>query len=61
MAVGRDFFGIFSGSNNPRKQNFPSGVIYQRNVNWQTNTLLDVDNASTVNPSIDPFFFRVKT
>jgi uncharacterized protein (DUF1684 family) len=61
MAVGRDFYGIFSGSNSPRKQNFPSDVIYQRNVNWQTNTLLDVDNASTVNPSIDPFFFKVTT
>jgi len=60
MAIGKDFYGIFSGSNSPRKENFPSGIVYQRNVNWNTNTLLDVDNATTVNPSIDPFFFRVK-
>lgn len=60
MAVGKDFYGIFSGSNSPRKENFPSGVVYQRNVNWNTSTLLDVDNATTVNPSIDPFFFKVK-
>jgi hypothetical protein len=60
MAVGKDFYGVFSGSNSPRKENFPSGITYQRNVNWNSNTLLDVDNATTVNPSIDPFFFRVK-
>ena len=60
MAVGKDFYGIFSGSNSPRKENFPSGVVYQRNVNWNTSTLLDVDNSTTVNPSIDPFFFKVK-
>lgn len=60
MAVGKDFYGVFSGSNSPRKENFPSGITYQRNVNWNSNTLLDVDNATTVNPSIDPFFFKVK-
>lgn len=60
MTVGRDFFGIFSGSNSPRKENFPSGIVYQRNVNWTTGTLLDVDNSTTVNPSIDPFFFKLK-
>jgi hypothetical protein len=60
MAVGKDFYGIFSGSNSPRKENFPCGIVYERNVSWNTNTLLDVDNATTVNPSIDPFFFKVK-
>lgn len=59
MAVGKDFYGIFCGSNSPRKENFPSGVVFQRNVNWNTSTLLDVDNSTTVNPSIDPFFFKV--
>jgi hypothetical protein len=60
MAVGKDFYGIFSGSNTPKKSNYPSGIRYQRNVNWETSTLLDVDNVSPVNPSIDPFFFKVK-
>ncbi|HEX8115731.1 MAG TPA: hypothetical protein VF521_00540, partial [Pyrinomonadaceae bacterium] len=60
QAVGRDFYGVFSGSNSPRKENFPSGIVYQRNANWQTGTLLDVDNTTPVNPSIDPFFFKVK-
>ncbi len=60
MSVGKDFYGIFSGSNSPKKTNFPSGIVYQRNANWETGTLLDVDNVSPVNPSIDPFFFRVK-
>jgi hypothetical protein len=60
MSVGKDFYGIFSGSNSPRKDNFPSGIVYQRNANWVTGKLLDVDNIGLVNPSIDPFFFKVK-
>jgi len=59
MAVGKDFFGVFSTSNLPRKTNFPQGVQYQRNANFTTNTLLDVDNATPVHVSIDPFFFKV--
>lgn len=37
-------YGIFSAINTPKKENFPCGVIYQRNANWTKNTLLDVDN-----------------
>ena len=59
VAVGKDFYGIFSTSNQPRKANFPQGVQYQRNANFTTNTLLDVDNATPVHVSIDPFFFKV--
>jgi len=59
MALGRDFYGIFSANNTPRKQNFPSGVVYQRNANWTTSTLLDVNNTSPVKVSIDPFFLKV--
>lgn len=59
MAVGKDFYGIFSANNTPRKQNFPSGVVYQRNANWTTNTLLGVDNKTPVRVSIDPFFLKV--
>jgi len=58
-AVGKDFYGVFSTSNLPRKGNFPQGVQYQRNANFTTNTLLDVDNATPVHVSIDPFFFKV--
>ena len=58
MAVGKDFYGIFSANNTPKKANFPNGVVYQRNVNWNTNTLLDVDNVTAVGISIDPFFFK---
>lgn len=59
MAVGRDFYGIFSASNTPHKANFPHGVVYQRNANFNTNTLLNVDNVTPVHASIDPFFFKV--
>ncbi|MEO8436136.1 MAG: hypothetical protein ABI596_14640 [Pyrinomonadaceae bacterium] len=59
MTVGKDFYGIFSANNTPKKTSFPNGVVYQRNANWTTNTLLDIDNQSPVRPSIDPFFFKV--
>lgn len=59
MAVGKDFYGIFSASNTPRKKNFPCGVVYQRNANWTTETLLNVNNTSPVKVSIDPFFVKV--
>jgi len=59
MAVGKDFYGVFSASNVPRKANFPNGVVYQRNANFTTSTLLDVDGTTPVHPSIDPFFFKI--
>jgi hypothetical protein len=59
MAVGKAFYGIFSANNTPKKTNFPNGVVYQRNANWTTNTLLDVDNTRPVRISIDPFFLKV--
>jgi hypothetical protein len=34
-------------------------VSYQRNANFTTQTLLNVDNATPVPISIDPFFFSV--
>ena len=60
MAADRDFYGIFSANNTPNMANFPSGVTYQRNANFTTNTLLSNDNVTTVPVSIDPFFFVVK-
>jgi hypothetical protein len=59
LAVGKDFYGVFSASNAPDMAHFPNGVIYQRNADFATRRLLGVDGATTVARSIDPFFFRV--
>jgi hypothetical protein len=59
LAVGRDFYGIFSASNVPDMAHFPNGVTFQRNVDFDTRVLLDVNNQDSVPPSIDPFFFKV--
>jgi hypothetical protein len=59
VAVGQTFFGIFSANNSPNMANFPNGVKYQRNANFNTHTLLNVNNSSPVAVSIDPFFFKV--
>jgi hypothetical protein len=56
-SVGNDFYGVFSGSNHPDKANFPNDVTYQRNVDWNTQQLLDLDGTTGVPDSIDPFFF----
>ena len=48
MAVGQSFFGIFTANNTPDKANFPNGVIYQRNANFTTKTLLANDNVTPV-------------
>jgi BNR/Asp-box repeat len=58
ICVGQDFYGVFSGSNHPDQDNFPSGVTYQRNVDWKVHTLLDIDGTTPVPDSIDPFFFH---
>lgn len=59
MAVGKDFYGIFSANNSPAKANFPNGVRFQRNVDFASKRLLGTDNATTVKTSIDPFFFKI--
>jgi hypothetical protein len=59
LAVGADFYGIFSANNTPSQANFPHGVKYQRNVNFSSQRLLNLDNVTTVPPSIDPFFFKL--
>jgi hypothetical protein len=58
LSVGADFYGVFSANNTPDAANFPNSVVYQRNADWVTRTLLDVDNTTVVDPSIDPFFFH---
>ena len=59
MAVGTSFYGIFTANNTPDNANFPNGVIYQRNANFTTKTLLATDNVTPVAVSIDPFVFKV--
>jgi hypothetical protein len=59
LTVGEDFHGIFCAGNEPVTANFPSGVTYQRNANWATQTLLGNDGVTPVPTSIDPFFFRL--
>ena len=60
-AVGKDFYGIFSTANTPNNANFPSGVQYQRNANFGTQTLLANDGVTPVAASIDPFFYRLES
>lgn len=58
LAVGNDFYGVFSGNNTPDLANFPNGVSYQRNANFTTRVLLNTDGVTPVATSIDPFFFQ---
>jgi hypothetical protein len=59
VAVGREFFGVFSTGNTPDNSHFPNGVTYQRNANFASRKLFRLDNRTEVHPSIDPFFFRI--
>jgi hypothetical protein len=66
LAIGRTFYGIFSANNTPDRNNFPflkdfpSGLIYQREANFDTHVLSDMkNNVASVQPSIDPFFLEV--
>lgn len=58
LAVGNDFYGVFSGNNTPTAANFPNGVRYQRSANFVTGGLLNTDGITPVAVSIDPFFFH---
>ena len=58
VAVGKDFYGIFSANNTPNNANFPNGVTYQRNANFGTQTLFATNGTTVVPASIDPFFVR---
>lgn len=60
MAVGGNFYGVFSASNIPDSANFPNKVKYQRNANFVTKQLRNVANTANVGVSIDPFFFAVE-
>jgi len=56
-ALGQEYFGIFSASNEPDQAHFPSGVVYQRNHNFASKKLTNLAGAD-VQISIDPFFFK---
>jgi hypothetical protein len=58
LCVGTSFYGVFCGNNTPNMANFPNGVTYQRNADWNAHTLLSTDGVTVVQPSIDPFFFH---
>lgn len=60
LAVGKNFYGVFSASNIPDKANFPEGVKYQRNADFSTKRLKNLSNTADVDVSIDPFFFAVE-
>lgn len=59
QTVGSTFYGVFCANNTPDHANFPSGVTFQRNANFATHTLLNFDDITPVNISIDPFFFKI--
>jgi hypothetical protein len=58
-SLGKDFYGIFSANNSPDRARFPNGVIYQRNHDFNTRRLFDLDDTTIVAVSIDPFFFKL--
>jgi hypothetical protein len=58
-SVGKDFYGIFSTNNSPDHARFPNGVVFQRNCDFTTRRLLDLDGTTPVAVSIDPFFFKI--
>lgn len=58
MTVGTAFYGIFSANNTPDPANFPAGVTFHRNCDLARHVLLDVDNTTQVDVSIDPFFVK---
>lgn len=64
LAVGDDFYGIFPSSNLPDRNRFPCQltsqcqVTLQRKADFNAKRLLDQDG-NEVQPSIDPFFFKV--
>jgi len=58
LSVGADFLDNYSASNEPDLTHFPNGVVFQRNHDFTKKVLYDLDGATRVDPSIDPFFFK---
>jgi hypothetical protein len=58
LSVGNDFYGIFCSNNIPDLSRFRYGVTFLRKTDSNSKKLFDLQNIE-VNPSIDPFFFKV--
>jgi len=61
VAIGKNFYGVFSAYNSLTSATFPAGVTWQRNKTPDGDPsprFLGTDGVTTVNPSVDPFFFR---
>jgi hypothetical protein len=59
VAVDKNFYGIFTALNIPDFANFPNGVSYQRNSDFNKHKSFDVDGTTEIPPSMDCFFFKV--
>jgi len=61
IAVADVFHGIYTAGNTPDLANFPFGVRYQRNADFTSHQLLQVNLAPPPPPdvSMDPFYFKV--
>jgi hypothetical protein len=59
VGVGNEFRGAFSSNNTPAVADFPSSALFQRGVNTTTETLTK-PNGTTVQVSIDPFYFSIR-
>jgi hypothetical protein len=62
LAIGKDFFGIFSGYNGfgaPSSTNFPQGITFQRFNDGAGNYFNNAAHSTAVGNSVDPFFFHV--
>jgi len=61
VAVGKNFYGVFSADNDLVNATFPQGVSFQRNKTpdgAMNPHFLQTDNITIVPPSVDPFFFK---
>lgn len=60
IALGQDFYGVFSAFNTADNANFPNGVTYLRYADFGLHQLYaDIGRTMPVNDSVDPFFFHV--
>src|SRR5260370_540999 len=59
IALGADFYGVFSAFDTADNANFPNGVVYLRYADFNLHKLYaDAVHTIAVNDSIDPFFFH---
>src|SRR5215472_8407266 len=56
IAVGKNFYGVFSADNDLVNATFPAGVTFQRNHN--ATHFLGNDGVTQIASSVDPFFYR---